>query len=245
MPSRRQCAAGCRSRRTRGGGGSGFSSASPSDVLPSKQAMITTAEAPRRRRAGPEQFGMAVLAHLQQPAIARDHLCKSHAAGGRAMLAHQHPTPPPSVSPTTPTVAAKPLSGASPYGSAAAITSRHLEPASTRAVPPVPSDAGVIRTPAIGEVDQQRAIRRHRMTMAAALHRDREQLLARKRNRGHDVRGTQRQHDDRWPLLERRRVPCLTPGIVSIVARREHAALSLLPHGLKLSRREGCRSGRR
>src|SRR5688572_17917011 len=81
---------------------------------------------------------MVLAVDLQQLAVGGHQFGRSKAASGGAVLARQPSDAAAEHVASDPTVPEKPLSGASPCGCAAVMTSRHFAPASVRAMPAAP-----------------------------------------------------------------------------------------------------------
>ena len=73
---------------------------------------------------------------------------RSRLSAAKPSFRDSQPTPPPSVNPATPTVGEEPVTGASPHGAAAAMTSPQRAPGPTRAI----RRSGSTSTSAIWEV---------------------------------------------------------------------------------------------
>ena len=178
---------------------------------------------------------MALVVHQQQPALARHHFRESHAARCCAVLTHQ----------PSDAAAERIADDADGRGE----TTERGEPVRMRGgddLAPLGTRLDARRAAAtpvsggrdphgghVGKVQQQRSVRRQRMSMSATLYRDRQIVLARKHNRWRHICGTQREHDDGRLLFERRHIPCLPRGIVAIVVRHERRGLGSDSAGLE------------
>jgi len=81
----------------------------------------------------------------------------------------------------------------------------------------------------IGKIDQQRTVRRVRMSVSPSLHRNRQIVFTCKDDSGLHIRGTSRQDNHCRMLVERLRIPRLTRPLIPFISWKKHASLQTRP----------------
>src|SRR6266849_287639 len=193
------------------------------------------AEVPATTAQTPEEIGVAVFVDLQQTSIGGNELNRAHTRGAEAILAHEPAETAAEQITDDSNGCGEPIEWGQPKG-----VSRldHICPFHTWLHACCRCPWIDLQTGHIGEVDQDRAISRVRMSMTSTLHRDGESVLTCKGDCGEHISGNGRHDDERWMLVKGRCIPCQTRPVVAIVSWDESTPLETCSQVLKIDRVE-------
>src|SRR5260221_3909912 len=189
------------------------------------------AEVPATAAQTQEEIGVAVFVDLQQTSVGGNELNRAHAGGAEAILAHEPAETAAEQITDDSNGCGESIEWGQPKGGSRL---DHICPFHTWLHARCRCPWIDLQTAHIGEVDQDRAISRVRMSMTSTLHRDGETVLTRKGDCGEHISGNSMHDDERSMLVKGRCIPCQTRPVIAIVSSDESTHLETCSHGLQI-----------